>query len=351
MKKVLDNYGFVDKAYSVIKFGSGLINHTWVVEKGNEKYILQKINTAVFKTPEDIAFNIDYIEDYLKEKYPDYYFTSPFKTIDGKSMVKVDGDYYRLFSFVKGSHTIDVVKTPKQAYEAAKQFGKFTNLLSGLDVAKLKTTLPSFHDLSLRYHQFLDALKNGNPERIKETAVLIQKLKAYSGIVDVYENIKVNPEFKLRGTHHDTKISNVLLNDNDEGICVIDLDTIMPGYFISDLGDMMRTYLSPVSEEEKDFSKIKVRGEFYKAIVDGYREELKNELSEVENNYIFYSGTFMIYMQALRFLTDHLNNDVYYGAKYEGHNYVRAQNQATLLERLMEKKDVLSAPSYRVISE
>jgi hypothetical protein len=117
---------------------------------------------------------------------------------------------------------------------------------------------------------------------------------------------------------------------------VIDLDTVMPGHFISDVGDMMRTYLSPVSEEEKDFAKIEVREDFYQAIVNGYYNEMKDILTETEKRYFFYAGKFMIYMQAIRFLTDYLNNDVYYGSRYPGHNLIRAGNQAVLLQRLLD---------------
>lgn len=117
---------------------------------------------------------------------------------------------------------------------------------------------------------------------------------------------------------------------------MIDLDTVMPGYFISDVGDMMRTYLCPVSEEETDFSKIYIRKEFYQAIEQGYLSEMGDELDETEKRLFSYSGRFIIYMQALRFLTDHLNNDVYYGARYQGHNFNRAGNQLTLLQRLIE---------------
>jgi hypothetical protein len=110
----------------------------------------------------------------------------------------------------------------------------------------------------------------------------------------------------------------------------------MPGYFISDVGDMMRTYLSPVSEEEKDLSKIEIRKDYYEAIINGYLSEMDDELTATEKKYFFYAGKFMIYMQALRFITDHLNDDTYYGAKYEGQNYIRAENQRTLLQRLQE---------------
>lgn len=156
-----------------------------------------------------------------------------------------------------------------------------------------------------------------------------------------YEAILANPDFKLRVTHHDTKISNVLFDGHNKGLCVIDLDTVMPGYFISDVGDMMRTYLSPVSEEEQDFSLIEVRLPFYEAIVSGYLQEMQGELSAAECNAFFYAGQFMIYMQALRFITDYLNDDVYYGQRYPDHNLVRGRNQLVLLQKLMEKEAVL----------
>jgi Ser/Thr protein kinase RdoA (MazF antagonist) len=153
--------------------------------------------------------------------------------------------------------------------------------------------------------------------------------------------MKQNPAFRLRVTHHDTKISNVLFDNDDRGLCVIDLDTVMPGYFTSDVGDMMRTCVSPVSEEEKDFSKIMIREDYYKAIVKGYTEGMQGELSEDEQGSFFDAGCYLIYMQALRFLADHINNDIYYGAKYEGHNYMRACNQIVLLKKMLEKESVL----------
>jgi Ser/Thr protein kinase RdoA (MazF antagonist) len=248
-----------------------------------------------------------------------------------------------MFPFVPNSHTINVVQSPAQAYEAAKQFGKFTKLLSGFDSTQLKITIPDFHNLSLRYQQFEHSLKHGNIQRIKEADTSINTIKQYAYIVDEFEKIKSDPEFKQRVTHHDTKISNVLFDDNNKGLCVIDLDTVMPGYFISDVGDMLRTYLSHVSEEEKDFSKIEIREDFFKAIVEGYSSGMKNELSETEKKYFVYAGKFMIYMQALRFLSDYINNDVYYSTKYTDHNFVRANNQLVLLEKLIEKEELFSA--------
>jgi len=335
MKDILFEFGLSIDRLNVQPLGNGLINLTWKVESraaDGQKYILQRVNKNIFKKPEDIAYNIRLIDSYLEKFFPGYLFTSPRKSIWDSDFVKSRDSYFRMFSFIENAHTIDVVEKPEQAYEAASQFGKFTKLLSGLDAAQLKITLVDFHNLPLRYQQFETALQTGNPERIAQSKDLTAAIQQNKRIVDEYEVCK--EKFKVRVTHHDTKISNVLFNEADKGLCVIDLDTVMPGYFISDMGDMMRTYLCPVSEEEKDFSKIIIRKEFYDAIVDGYLSEMGAELTDIEKQYFKYAGEFMIYMQAIRFLTDYLNNDIYYGAKYEGHNFVRAGNQITLLQRL-----------------
>lgn len=341
---ILRNYGFTEGSFTINTFGSGLINHTWKVTHGGKDFILQRINDEIFKQPVDIMGNIGLIAGFLSQMHPDYFFVAPVKTTDGKDIVYLkDEGYFRMFPFVKGSHSKNVVETPREAYEAAAQFGRFTKLLDGIPIDQLKIPIPDFHNLSLRHQQFLIALKKGNPDRIKETGVLSVELLSHSEIVAEYEKIITNISFKKRVTHHDTKISNVLFDNAGKGLCVIDLDTVMPGYFISDVGDMMRTYLSPVSEEEKDFTKIDIRTDFYNAIVNGYYSEMKDVLTEIEKQYFFYAGTFMIYMQAIRFLTDYLNDDKYYGFKYPDQNLVRARNQATLLKRLIEKKKTLTA--------
>ncbi|HQW83694.1 MAG TPA: aminoglycoside phosphotransferase family protein [Ferruginibacter sp.] len=332
-------YGFTDAPITSKAFGTGLINHTWKLTYKYKDYILQRINDNVFKQPADITNNIRLLAEYFKKHHPDYFFVAPVKTINGTEMLYVkDEGYFRMFPFVMGSHAKDVLKIPAEAYEAATQFGRFTKLLAGFPINDLKVSIPDFHNLSLRYRQFLNAQKNGNPQRIKETEILIKELMGYTNIVTQYENIIKDKNFKHRVTHHDTKISNVLFNDKGKGLCVIDLDTVMPGYFISDVGDMMRTYLSPVNEEEKDFSKITIREEFYNAIVNGYYNEMKEVLTQTEKKHFFYAGTFMIYMQAIRFLTDYLNDDKYYGSKYPGQNLVRAGNQAVLLQLLFKKE-------------
>lgn len=347
---ILTKYNIGADGCVIKPFGTGLINNTWKVTCGADEYILQRINTNVFRNPETIAANIDTMASYLNKYAENYLFVEPVTSKKGGRMIYHDEyGYFRLMPFVPNSFTHDVVESPSIAYEAASQFGLFTRLLAGIDPSQLQTTIPQFHDLSFRYEQFETALYNGNKERINSVLEIIEFMKSRRHIVDVYNKIKQDTGFKLRATHHDTKISNVLFDKNGKGLCVIDLDTTMPGYFISDVGDMMRTYLSPVSEEEKDLAKIKVREEYFTAIAQGYLQQMQHELTVVEKQHFVYSGAFLIYMQALRFLTDHINNDIYYGAKYEGHNLLRANNQVTLLRRYEEKQDVFEAKVLEIL--
>lgn len=339
LESVLNQYGIVEKSLVVENFGSGLINNTWKISENGNAFIVQKINTNVFKKPAYIEQNIDLIAGFLKTHNPDYLFVSPLQAVNGKSMVYAnEEDFYRAFPFVPGSYSKDIVETPEQAFEAAIQFGRFTKKLKGIDVTKLKITIPSFHDLALRYKQFLTIIETGSAKRLVESAELIQQLKNWSYIVEVYNRIKKQSTFKLRVTHHDTKISNVLFDKLDKGLCVIDLDTVMPGYFISDLGDMFRTYLSPCNEDEKDFTKVIVRPDFFEALTAGYLSEMGEELTNDEKEHFIYAGEFMIYMQAIRFFTDYLNGDIYYQARYDKHNLVRAQNQVALLHAYQKEK-------------
>ncbi len=342
MDQVLNAYG-IDHKNSVSPYGSGLINHTWKVTDHSGEYILQKVNQKVFTRPEIIAYNVQLIADYLKKNYPEYLFVAPLKTT-GKEEILYSGNMglFRLFPFVKNSFTMDVAATPDHAFQAARQFGLFTKILSGFPAESLRTTIPDFHNLAFRYSQFEEACRKANPARSKIAKDSVDFIIAQNHIVATFEEIRRNSHFRLRVTHHDTKISNVLFDTKGRGLCVIDLDTVMPGYFISDVGDMMRTYLPAVSEEEKDTSKIEVREEYFLAIVKGYLKEMAAELSRDEIEHFVYAGIFMTYMQAIRFLADYLNNDQYYGASYEDQNYVRARNQITLLQKLSDKEIFLN---------
>lgn len=331
-ESVMIAYGLHNQQLQIEPVGNGLINHTWKLKGKTASWILQKINTIVFPDPAKIEYNISALAAHLKLVNPGYLFTEHILTKEGRGLVKDKNEYYRLFSFIPDSHTINIVENVIQAEEAASQFGNFTKQLSGFDCSQLKITIHHFHDLSFRYKQFLQAITNGLPGRLQKADQLIQFLCAQVWIVNRYEDILKDPEFKRRVTHHDTKISNVLFHENNKGLCVIDLDTVMPGYFFSDLGDMFRTYLSPVNEDEKDIRLVTLRTDIYKAIVNGYISSMGIILTGKEKQHIYYAGVFMIYMQAIRFLTDYLNGDIYYQVKCPEHNFNRALNQIALLQ-------------------
>ena len=194
-------YEFGIEPNAIVKpFGSGLINNTWLISEQGNEFILQRINQHVFKDPFAIATNIHLVCDHFKTQHPDYLFPCPRKTVAGDNMAFIENEgYFRIFPFIKNSHTIDVVSSPSQAYEAAKQFGRFTNLLSGFPVDKLKITLPDFHNLPLRYSQFETAIKEGNKERIKQSAAMISFLQDQQEIVSISEQI-INQGFHALGS-------------------------------------------------------------------------------------------------------------------------------------------------------
>lgn len=332
IEKVLKAYGLEYKKCNVEPFGNGLINKTWKVSSSNAQYILQKVNTKVFQSPKLIAENTLLLKNYLDSVAPKYLFIAPLKTVAGTVIFEESKDVYRLFPFITNSFTIDTVTKAEQAYQAAKQFGKFSRVLEAFNPDSLNVTIPNFHNLSLRRVQFFEALENAGLLRLKTADWAINIVKKCLWIAEQFDDLIHGKKLKNRVMHHDTKINNVLLNVNSGlGIGVIDLDTVMPGYFISDVGDMMRTYLSPVNEEETSFDKITVRADVFLAIYKGYMEEMHRTLTSAEKDQFIYSGQFMIYMQALRFLTDYLNGDIYYPVTHTEHNLMRAKNQLVLL--------------------
>ena len=334
--QILLLYGIQPGDFTTELFGDGLINHTWKVKTATDAYILQRVNDHIFQAPFVIDQNLRKLQVYLNEQHPGYTFVGPLPALTGDTLLQTDLGYFRLFPYVVGSHAINTVTDIDEAFEAAKQFGQFSRLLNDFDVNQLGITLPDFHNLSLRYQQFLQACEKASGARKAAAADAIAFIFDNRAIVTVFEEILEHKKIPLRVIHHDTKISNVLFDEQNKGICVIDLDTVMPGYFISDLGDMMRTYLSAANEEETDFEKVAVRPEFVKAIYDGYLSEMGDVLTATEKNCFMYAGKFIIFMQAIRFLTDYLQNDSYYGSKYENHNLNRALNQITLLVKLQE---------------
>ena len=333
MQAIFKLYGWNVISYEPIH--QGLINSTYSIKTDVGEFILQSINHKVFKNPAAIDANINAISTYLQLNHPAYLFTHLVPTQKGNTLVEWESSYFRAFHKLEG-YALSVLDNEHQVEEAAQQFAQFTQFLKHFDVQLLQDTLPQFHDLNLRYHQFTEAIQKGNAKRIESNKEAIQFLKANNKYVTTFNQFIENKEAYKRVTHHDTKISNVLFNKTngvEKAICVIDLDTVMAGFFISDVGDMCRTCLCAVSEEEKDLNKVVVDPLKWESLQRGYLHFMQEELSNFERDHFFFGGQFMIYMQALRFLTDHLNNDQYYGASYDGQNLVRARNQIQLLEQ------------------
>lgn len=336
-ESILEAYGFNKENINIQQIGSGLINGTYLLTNlsNGEHFVLQQLNTSVFTNPWAIANNIEAVADFLRTNFPDYLFPAPLHNSNGEAMYLHEGKYWRLMPFVKSTVALDTLSTPKQAFEAAKQFGKLSRLLDNFDSSKLEPTIVGFHDLELRFEQFKTALSQASVTAKDQAAKEIETAFEFEPILTQYLQLGSNADFPNRVMHHDTKISNALLDkESFEGVCVIDLDTLMPGKFISDLGDMMRTYLCEFSENEKDLSKVNIRVDYFAAMIKGYLSEMGSILTSTEKGLILFSGKYMIYMQALRFLTDFLNGNIYYPTAYADQNLDRAKNQFRLLEEL-----------------
>ncbi|TKC01294.1 phosphotransferase enzyme family protein [Pedobacter cryotolerans] len=343
LKDTLQQFNLNYDDYQISTFGSGLINKTYklTAKQGTESYILQQINKSVFKSPLLVTKNIQNVGEYLLGKYPNYLFVGLIPSLNGEFSVKdTDGEFYKLSKFIKNSLTINTVDNCKQAHEAALKFGEFTSLLKDFDINDLHYTLTNFHNLTFRFEEFEKQLSTADKVRLIAAKDAIDLIYKHQNIVDTYNEIVKNNLIPIRVVHHDTKINNILFDEFNSGLCVIDLDTIMPGYYISDLGDMFRTYLCPVDEEEQDLTKIKIRADIFIAIATGYLKKMGEMLTPSEKRLFVYAGKFMIYMQAIRFLTDFLANDEYYGEKYPGHNLARAKNQLTLLEQYVSSSSL-----------
>jgi thiamine kinase-like enzyme len=320
--EILEQFGITG---SPIPIGNGHINKTYKVGS----YILQRINNKVFTKPEIIASNLELARQHLAANHPDYLFIAPLHGL------KYDNEGYpwRVYPYIENTHTIEEARDIGQAYEAAKAFGKFGRYMKGADLSKFRPTIERFHDLALRYDQFDSALNSATAERKTTAAKEIESAIKHKSIVDHYNSIIKSNILKPGIFHNDTKINNVLFEGSSgKAVAVIDLDTVMEGYFIYDLGDLVRTMVSPVSEEEKDLSKIIVRKEFYNAMIDGYLSEMQ----DADKSLASFAGIMMTYIMAIRFLADYLRGNTYYHVTYEDQNLVRAKNQLRLVDLLQQ---------------
>lgn len=329
--EIAQAFGFSPEA-KVSSIGSGHIHQTFLVTD-KRIMVLQRVNKNVFTRPEVIARNNRFAAEYLSTHHPEYLFPTTLRDKQDRELVYAnDGFPWRVYPLIKNTITVDFVTSVEQAFEAAKGFGLLTRNLNGIDCSLFEPTLDRFHDLAWRYEQFeteLTSASSSIKERVREE---IEAALSFRFLVDEYITLIDSKALPVRITHNDTKINNILFDQQTgEAAAVIDLDTLMPGYFIYDLGDLVRTCVSPVSEEEKDVSKIMFRKEIYDALLDGYLSQMRPLMSEEELNAVPFAGKMMTYIMALRFLADFLRGNTYYHITYPDQNKVRARNQLHLL--------------------
>jgi len=332
-KDIIQSFGLESDEFAVQRIPSGYIHATYKLV-GKPSYVLQRVNKDVFTQPQVIASNLRHAADFLKKKHPEYLFLSALLTTDGKEMsFDAEGFPWRLFHFIDNSVTIDKAETEDQAFDAAAEFARLTSHLDGVEISLFRPTIDRFHDLAWRYEQFERAVETAGEERLRKAGGLIESCKKYKHLVDRYQELIQQGSLRLRITHNDAKINNILLDATTrKAVCVIDLDTLMPGYFFYDVGDMIRTFVSPANEEEKDLGKVVFRKPIYEALVKGYLSQMGDRLTKTEKTLFPFAGMMMTYIMALRMLADFLNGDVYYQITYPEQNYVRAANQLRLLE-------------------
>ena len=329
--------------------GNGHINDTYIVHSQPD-YILQRINKKVFTDPPAVMENVKGVTEFLRKKIeaeggnPDRETLNLIPTTDGQSYYHhTDGEYYRVYTFVEGAVSYDIVENPSQLYHAAKAFGRFQNMLADYPAEKLHETIKDFHNTKVRYEQFREALEKNASGRAGTCRPEIDFVLAREGDAGVIVDALADGSIPLRVTHNDTKLNNVLLDEKTgEGVCVIDLDTVMPGSLLYDYGDALRFGGSSGAEDERDLSKIWFDTEKFTAFTKGFIEELPS-ITEKELRLLPFSVKLMTLECGSRFLADYINGDVYFKTSSPDHNLVRARTQFKLVKEIEDKMDELNA--------
>ncbi|WP_027137018.1 phosphotransferase enzyme family protein [Gaetbulibacter saemankumensis] len=343
------NHGAQFKGFK--ELASGHINDTYLITTKEKPYfVLQRINHGVFKDVPGLINNKVVVSSHIQKKLEDKSIKKQQrgvlafeKTHDGLSYYKdEDGNYWNLMYFIDKSVTYETVSSEKIAYEGGKLMGKFLRLTEDFDANQLIEVIPKFHDMSFRYWQFEESLKVATEERLKDAKGYIELVESLKDEMHILQNLKESGAIRIRVTHNDTKISNVLFNKKNKGLCVIDTDTVMPGIVHYDFGDAIRTICNTAAEDETNLDLVEFNFDYYKAYTKGFLKKMKTSLNDIELKYLPLGAKTMIFIMALRFLTDYLNGDIYYKIKYPEHNFDRAKNQFKLLESLNQQIDKLN---------
>jgi Ser/Thr protein kinase RdoA (MazF antagonist) len=343
----------VDMIIDNIKpFGNGYINDTFLITtipSSAPDYILQRKNHQIFKNVAGMMDNIRITTNHIREQLVALGITEIERKVmtyysakNGNLYINDDeGNFWTLFLFIADSKSVESIENPAQAYSAARAFGHFQQQLADLPGEILIETIPNFHNGISRLNDFQEAIKQDLAGRVKDHPDIIEKIMSRSEQMTSLQRGLDSKTLPLRITHNDTKINNILFDQNNEPLCVIDLDTVMPGSALYDFGDAIRSIGNKAPEDEPDLSKIIFNTEIYTAFAQGYLSSVREFLTSEEINNLPFSCRYMAWEQAMRFFTDFINGDLYYKTAYPGHNLVRTKAQMRYLEVLEENRELM----------
>ena len=333
---------------------SGLINATYRVtyEKAGgirERYILQRINGTVFKDPKAVMHNVERVTRHINWKVLRIRKDASGQTLNlypargGKFYVQgPNGGFWRCYNNIEDTHTYDVVENTKQAYQAAYAFGAFQDLVSDMPLENIVETIPGFHHTRKRFDRLMQVAAENPRDRLQYCQPEMDFIKAREKDVDRLLDMQRTGILPTRITHNDTKINNVMLDEHtDEAVCVIDLDTVMPGLTLYDFGDMVRTATSPAKEDELDLGKVVMQMPMFEALVQGYLDAAGVFLTQAEINELAFSGKLIALEIGIRFLTDYLDGDLYFKTDRDNHNLDRARTQLKLVQDIESKMEAM----------
>lgn len=344
-----------DNANVEIKpLGKGHINDSYKVTSNDKEYVLQRINHHIFRNVEQLQNNIFRVTSHIRKKLEE----KAVPDIDRRVLTLLPahhgalfhrddiGDYWRMMLFITESKSYDEIN-PELAYRAGQAFGDFQQMLDDLPGEPLFETIPNFHNMEARLKTFRESVKANKAGRLDEVAGLVNEIEARADEMCKAERMHREGILPKRTNHCDTKVNNILFDQNNEVLCVVDLDTVMPGYVLSDFGDFIRTGANTGAEDERDLDKVSVDLAIFEGYSSGYLEKAFSFLTEVEINYLAYGAKLLTYMQTVRFFTDYLDGDTYYKIASPDHNLIRTKAQFKLLLSLEEHYDEMQ----RIIGE
>lgn len=333
--------------------GNGHINDTYLVRFKNNgkitKYILQRINTDIFKDYEGLMDNIVAVTEFMKNKLskigrdPERGALTVIKTQGGKNCyVDGYGSVWRMFTFVDDAVSLDLPEDENDFYQSAVAFGDFQRMLADFPAEELCESIPNFHNTPVRYEAFLEAVENDACGRAAGVASEIEFVKSRREFMSVLMDSNKKGMLPLKVTHNDTKMNNVMLDkDTREPVCVVDLDTIMPGFSVNDFGDSIRFGASTAAEDEKDLSKVHFSIKMFETYTRGFLKGCAGSLTDAELSLLPEGAKMMTLECGMRFLTDYLNGDTYFKIAYDDHNLVRCRTQFKLVNEMEEQWDMM----------